>query len=303
MREESNFQNSNEYCKIREIKPKNSNNEPLETDKVFLHLGSFLHRTSFAAWDLSNMANEVWAKFVTVDWPKTEFDEEKVLSQLLDYIKDNKGKEFIISGLSFWEIVARNLFDKLSEEEKKQIKLYISICWVSEKDELNLPKHIDLVKKVNKKILEILAWVVWKVDRWWLWQTAKSFASKNAVDRSPEVVKNIWNHKIERHVKAASVWINPWLIDRLFLMLDQKAGKAKKSDIESVILYSENDPTFTSPKQNALQLQEIHTNSKLVSLWDAWHAALVEKPEKYNTVLWGLIESKWWNIEIPKRDL
>jgi len=295
MRELSNFHNANQYCKIREIKPKNSNNEPIESNKVFIHLGSFLHRTSFAAWDFSHIVNQAWAKFVTIDWPKAEFDEKKVLAQLLDYIKNNKGKEFIISWLSFWEIIARNLFSKLSKEEKKQVKLYISICWVSERGQLNLPKNIDLVKKVNKRVLEILAWVVWKIDRGLFGKKMRRVASKNAVDRSPEVIKDVWEHKILRHVRAASVWINPWLIDRLFLILDQKSDNTKNGDIESVILYSENDPTFISPEQNALQLKEIHTNSRLINLWKAGHAALVEKPEKYNSTLWLLIKEKWWD--------
>ncbi|EKE27301.1 MAG: hypothetical protein ACD_3C00225G0004 [uncultured bacterium (gcode 4)] len=293
MIESRNFLNSKEYCKIRETKPKNTNNELFDSDKVFLYFGSFIHRTSFAAWDLSGIVNKLWAKFVTVDWPKTEFEKEKVMDQLLEYIKNNKDKEFIIAGLSFWEIVARNLFERLNEEEKHQIKLYISICWVSEWGLLNLPKYIDLIKRVNKKILEILTWTAWKIDRCSLWNTSKRFISRKAVERSREIVDNVWMHRIERHIKAASLWINPWLADRLLYVLEQDATECKNNEIETAILYSENDQTFDDPKQNALCLQKMHKKSILVNLWKAGHAALVERPEKYNEVLRKLLEDKW----------
>jgi hypothetical protein len=49
---------TNKYCKIREIKPKDENNKEIETDKVFLHLGSFMHRTHFSTGDLSHIVNK-----------------------------------------------------------------------------------------------------------------------------------------------------------------------------------------------------------------------------------------------------
>lgn len=296
MKENNNLQNSKEYCKIREIKPRDENDNPIETKKLVLHLGSFLHRTSFAAGDIPWITNSFGASFVTVDWPKMEFDEEKVLMQIHDYIKENNDKEFIISWLSFWEIVARKLFARLWEEEKKQIKLYISTCWVSDREELLLPKNIELVKKVNKKVLEILAWIVGKVDRWLIWNKFKWFASNNAVDRSQEVIENVWQHRINRHSKVASVWLNPWLVDRFFLMLDQKIDNTQISDdIETVILYSDNDPTFVDPKENAKKLQQIHKNSRLQKLWNAWHGAFAEKPEMYNWVIEKLLKEKFWD--------
>lgn len=41
----------NTSCKIREIKPKDANNKPQETNKIVLHLGSLFHRTHIATWD------------------------------------------------------------------------------------------------------------------------------------------------------------------------------------------------------------------------------------------------------------
>jgi hypothetical protein len=285
---------TNKYCKIREIKPKDENNKEIETDKVFLHLGSFMHRTHFSTGDLSHIVNKFWGKFVTFDWPKLEFNETKVIGQILDYIRKNKDKEFIVSWLSFWEIIARDLFEKLTEEEKKQIKLYISISWVSDRNELTMPKNVDLVKKINIKTLKILAWNIWKVDRWWLSKKLKHFVSNNAVDRRPEIVEKIWDFKINKHARSASLWMTPGLPERLLLILNQKNLRNKKpSYIETAIIYSEDDPTYIDPKRNAIKIWNLYPNNVLFSLWEAWHAAFVEQPEKYNPIFESLIHETW----------
>jgi len=41
------------------------------------------------------------AKFVSFDWPKKEYNNEQVLSQIEEYIKTSGAEEIVLAGLSF----------------------------------------------------------------------------------------------------------------------------------------------------------------------------------------------------------
>jgi len=299
--ESKNYKNTHEYCKIMEIKPKDANNVPMNTNRAVMHFGSFLHRSLSSVGNYPKVVNGTGSSYISVDWPKTEFDEEKVLTQLLEYFRTNKDKEFIFSGLSFGEIIARKLFARMTEEERKRVKLYVSICGVSEREQLTLPKSVDVVKKVNKRVLDILAGVVGvvgKIDRGLFGNGPKHAAAKNAVDNSEEVINSVGVHKVLNLTRSASTGLNPGLIDRFVTILEQKAETIKKNaEIRTAILYSKNDPTFTNPKENAMKLKEIHPNSSIISLGNAGHGALVERPGNYDPILKKLIEDAWKKVD------
>lgn len=288
------YSNLNEFCKVTEISPKDSNDKIIPTNKIFIHLWSLIHRSKFALWDLPEIVNSNWAKFVSFDWPKTEFNLEKVLWQIHDYIKQNKDSEFILCWLSFWEVISRELLNILTPDERKKVKLYISLNWVSDANNIVLPNMPEIVKKnINNKIFKILSWFAWKVDRWLLWEKRKHFLSNNFIDKRQVIIDNVWEKRINNHRKAASIWVTPWLPDRFKLLLEQENLDIEIPDVKTAILYSEDDSTFVNSKNNAEKLQEVHTNSEIISIWEAWHAALVEQPEKYNPVIDNLIKQVW----------
>ncbi|MDD3302210.1 MAG: alpha/beta hydrolase [Candidatus Gracilibacteria bacterium] len=288
------YSNLNEFCKVTEISPKDSNDKIIPTNKIFIHLGSLIHRSKFALGDLPEIVNSNGAKFVSFDWPKTEFNLEKVLGQIHDYIKQNKDSEFILCGLSFGEVISRELLNILTPDERKKVKLYISLNGVSDANNIVLPNMPEIVKKnINNKIFKILSGFAGKVDRGLLGEKRKHFLSNNFIDKRQVIIDNVGEKRINNHRKAASIGVTPGLPDRFKLLLEQENLDIEIPDVKTAILYSEDDSTFVNSKNNAEKLQEVHTNSEIISIGEAGHAALVEQPEKYNPVIDNLIKQVW----------
>ena len=286
--------NKKDVCKISEKKQDILKNQ--ESNKIFIYLWSIIHRTRFATGNLPDIVNSFWATFTNVDWPKTKFNEEEVLQQIIDYIYKNNDKEFIICSLSFGEIIARKLFKKLDENKKKQIKLYISISWVSTMDEINISKKVSFLAKdtttnnITISVLKKIYWCLWKIDRWALWDKYRYFMSKGSVGFKWKVDYK----KIRRHLRCASIWINPWYVDRARLILKQmNVEKVPNAGIKTKILFSQDDTIYKDPESNAKKLKTIYSDSELINLWKAWHWALVEQPEKYDKVIKWLISDVW----------
>jgi len=273
-------QQFNTLCKITELWNKNS-------EKLVIALWSLIHRTKFAWWNMSEIISQDYnARFVSFDWPKKEFDEKKVLSQIEEYINNSNAEEIVLAWLSFWDIIANKLLKKLSPEIKSKIKWHISISWVTNFDELAWMDAIWNFKNIiSTKVVSILAktilWVVWKTDRW---TKFNHFASKNMVDSNTEYMEQNPN-KLQKHIKAASIWLNPWLVDRFQIMLKNDYNQNpenQNTEIPTFAIYSSNDPTFKNPRQNAAKALKWRKNTKLIEIKDWGHAALVEQAEKYD---------------------
>lgn len=281
---------SYEFCSIREIWPKDSK-------KVLLALWSLFHRTKYSWWNLSDIvAKEFQARFVSVDWPKQEYNSEKVINQLIDYIENCGWDEIIISWLSFWDIVCRDLIDKLPQHLKSKVKLHLSVCWVSSFEELALPPSLSMLQKVTStKIWNLfLKWVigaVWKVDRKglvlnkWKWIMSKGMVAWSAKQSK---------HKLARHQKVASLWITPWAVDRFSKILSEK-NNWKKHDIPVYSLYSTDDPTFKNSQTNAESIVKNSSNNmsavgKIINWWHAW---LVEFPDQWDNVFRSILNQIW----------
>lgn len=279
----------NTLCKITEVWDKNSK-------KLVIALWSLIHRTKYAWWNMSEIVSKDFdARFVSFDWPKQEFDNKKVLAQIDEYIKNSNAEEIVLAWLSFWDIVVKQLIDKLSPETKVKIKWHISISWVSDFKNLAWMDAISNLKwLISNKIFWILvakplAWITWKIDRW---SKLNHFASKNMVDPNTSEMKEN-PKKLNRHIKAASIWLNPWLVNRFQKMLENDYSfpdiEWKNKDIPTFAIYSSNDGTFKNPKENAQKVLQWREKTQLIEIKDWWHAALVEQPEKYDKEITNIL--------------
>ena len=90
------YKDSNQYCKIHEKLP-----EGLETKKALLALPGLMYRTHLSTGDLSDQVIDHHAAYIHFDYPKTEFDMDKVVKQISDYIEQAPYEEIVVMGISF----------------------------------------------------------------------------------------------------------------------------------------------------------------------------------------------------------
>ncbi|MDD4151659.1 MAG: hypothetical protein PHR68_03525 [Candidatus Gracilibacteria bacterium] len=270
-------------CKITEVGNKDSK-------KVVLALGSLIHRGKSAWGNMPEIVSKDFdAKFVSFDWPKKEYNNEQVLSQIEEYIKNSGAEEIVLAGLSFGNVVTKQLIEKLSPEIKAKIKGNISISGVADFNNLAGMEAVGKLKKVvSNKVFGILVakpllGLAGKTDRGTIGtKKLENFASKNMVDPNTGISKAILN----KHIKAASLGLTPGLVDRFGKMLENDYSFPSTENIDNEIktfsIYSSNDPTFNNPKENAQKVLQGKNNGKLIEIKDGGHAALVEQPKKYD---------------------
>ena len=285
-----NFTNTNTHCSVKEFLAPNK-----ESKKCLIALPWLMYRTHHSTWDLKDLVHEHDASFVFFDYPKTEFNIDKVTTQIIDYIKNHPYDEIILMWLSFWEIVARQVIDRLPDDQKNKIKHHISSNWVSTANDLSVKYKTMLTScKIKSSLLNSLVWVFWKVDR-----KTNAFFTKSQVYNKimKQKIKNTNNpdekHTIElkqkRHQMSASLWFTPGYVDRARFILQEK--NTTQIDIPSSIIYSNNDEFYSEPKSGAENItKNITAENKIYEVDKWWHIALVELPEQYNPVIEKILE-------------
>ncbi|MDD5377423.1 MAG: hypothetical protein PHH16_04920 [Candidatus Gracilibacteria bacterium] len=294
-------------CQITEI----PSHFPIGNRKI-LYLGSFAHRTHHAAGVLPKISDDFGANFTYFDWPKMEFNEEKVVNEIVDYIRENPNNEIIVISLSFGEIIARKVFAKLTDSEAQRIKKYISICGVSFGDELKIPKVTYIAEKVKKQVLQVLTGKVGLGMRGRYGKWVRDITMSGMVDKSPTGLKDtggsydpeekdigILEQKgaliLSRFSKATSIGMTPGTADRLQLILRQKKLDIEECNnrIPTDIIFSENDWQYINPYKNAEKLKKIHSNSNIIPVSDGKHADVTSRGAQYKKAILPALEELW----------
>lgn len=285
---------TNEYCKIIE-------KGGLETNRAFLALWSWVHRSYYSWWKLVDIINKEYnANFIQVDWPKLDFTPDKVINQLIDYIDNSWYDEIIIWWLSFWEVVSNALIEALEiqhrEDLLKRIKLQLSISWVSSMENTIWVKLPFIKTKVWNKLYKLLTWCAGKIDRHNPIKKLRWAIGKNWVDYWADITPL----KKKLHAKRASLWLNPWLADRYAFM--QSYIPYEKLKTSKVVLYwlpddkdTKTDGLINNLPENAEK--DLNYNSwnikEMHSVPYGWHAALVEHFSKWEPYFEKALSEVW----------
>lgn len=297
----------NQYCHIIETWPKNSK-------RALLIFGSIFHRTQYPWWNIPSLTWKLYnSRFTTFDWPKQEFDKEKVRQQAIEYIENCWAEEIITVWLSFGHMVATDLISSLPDNLKNKIKWHISVCWVNSYENLNLWNKLSVT--VLSKISKNLAWVLWSIDRNWFkiplilskrgFSTRlKNMFSKNMVLKSNLSTLLDWNTPtdkkdflLRRHMKAASLGLTPGVVDRFKAMKENYWNDWTEYDFPIVSLYSTDDGMFSDPKDNAESIiNKTVGDWQLIEVKDGWHASIVEKPDHWINPFFSALNKLWWNV-------
>lgn len=283
------YKDSNQYCKIHERLPENG-----DTKRALLALPGLMYRTHLSTWDLSDQVINHDAAYIHFDYPKIEFEMDKVVKQISDYIEQAPYEEIVIMGISFWEIVFRHLMQQWSEKAKAKIKHHISLNGVSTSEDLSLQyKTMLTTANIKSQTLNNLMWIFWKFNRKIGWLLTKNQVyNKVMKTRANDVLTNQDKEYImrqqKRHQKSAALWFTPWYIDRARYILHEK------NDIEiytpSDLIFSSNDEFFAKPQEVVSNIAEnISAPVDIHEINQWWHIALVEFPEKYNPVIENIL--------------
>jgi pimeloyl-ACP methyl ester carboxylesterase len=256
--------------------------------QVFFYLWSLMHRTSWSAGKLKDIiTKDFGSTFISVDWPKLSFDDGVIIEQLISTIQEYPDANIVIMGLSFWSLVWEQLLSSLSEEDRKRVIEFISICWVWS-SEFIAPLANNKIRMIVKKVSRQVFWLIWGIDR----RVWNNWIGWFMVDKNTWLKNGVSEKRLLRHKVLGSHWMNPWLAWRINYMT-QSTFSAVKWDIKTTVIYSKNDPTFTDPEKNAKSIKIRHSSASLIELDDSGHAALVENPETYITPIINLLSIYW----------
>ena len=280
-------------CKIEVFGEKNPK-------KLFIWFGGFVHRGISAWWDIPELINKkFWATFINIDYPEQQYNTKQLIKQVNEYIKSqNNLSEIIITGLSFWEIVARDFINQTIPSIKEKIIWHISISWVHQKSDFK-HSYQKLIPFLSTSIGKVLLRIIGKLDRG-TWPF-KGFVSKNIV-YIPQHLQSSQNAKyltnIDQHKKAASLWLTPGMSDRAKRILQEE--KAEKIwNVFTISIWSKTDNTYLNKDSNSIISAEkiaklsTHPKSKAVLLEDAIHGGLVEDPKPFNISIQEAIQEIW----------
>lgn len=305
------YRNTKEFCHVKENFPINK-----DTKKCVIMLPWIMQRDKYTIWEIPNIALWNEAVYSHFDYPKVEFNEDKVIKQIIDYIKNRWFNEIILCGLSFGEIVCRKVLEKLPIEERKKIKKHISINWVTTQNELAFTQRslLNINKIISKKLLATFGVTI----RW----LSKFKPAKNKKFTKVDFDKSLWNEKIENivkdalwlhkepnnkqiddfiikriaeenlHIRSTNLAITWWLHDRGKMISSQK--EVWKIWADTIAIYCDNDWYFINPSESAK-----HISNKAKQAWYDWkiinvkwwdHARMIWKWQNYNPILREIIK-------------
>ena len=287
--------NSNLICEIQEKWPK-------ESGKIFLSFWSFLHRGISARGDLSDIVSTNFqARFINIDYPNEGYNSKEITKQIEEYLTrwNHKIDEIILCWLSFWEIAGRDFLEHINENIKNKIIGRIALSGVFTKEQITTydknKKYKDyLISTMQKKIMKNLIKQWPNLDKEMI---IKGKLSRNLINTSEfkkRKEKPGYTTRILRHQLAARKGLTPGLIDRLNRIL-QEENPSHSQNIPIISIYSTNDHMFVDPQKSAEKIKNLSNNpkSRVHKLENAWHACLVEFPEKYNEDFSKIIEELW----------
>lgn len=314
-----------ESCHILESWPKDSK-------KLVLFFGSIFHRTKYPLWKIpSQITNDLNSRFVSVDWPKQEFDKDKVKNQITDYIKNSWAEEVVTIWLSFWHMVATDIISSLPKELKSKVKWHISICWVNSYEDLTLWYKLSV--SVLSRISKNLAWTIWLIDRYGSLDIPKSPENARIIESlsntmlrrsvnnpvSKKVLSKLknfisWNmvfwkseipdwinpsqkreYLLNRHMRNASMWLTPGLVDRFKQIRENYWNSSPKFDFPIISIFSDNDDMFSDPENNAKKItQKTVGSTELIGVNQWWHASILEIPQAWDGAVLAALENFGW---------
>lgn len=286
------YKDKNQYCAIRELTPEN-----IETKRAVIVLPWLMYRTYFSTWDLDSIVRESnKSAHIHFDYPKTEFDLDKVVGQIRDYIKQCPYDEIVIMGISFWDLIYRHLMNTLSDEDKSKIIHHISLNWVSTKEELSFQfKTLLSLTNIKSQTLNNLIWLFGIKNRKFGWIATKNQVYNKEFNKKIKINferKEELRKKQKWHHKSASLWFTPWYVDRARIIANEK--NEQNTEVPTSIIYSTNDEFFAKPKRNAEEIwKNIINDIEYYEVENWWHIWLVEYPEKYNPKLVKIFDKIW----------
>lgn len=281
-----------ERCRIIECGP--------ESKQAFIMLGSLIHRgpLAFDAFTSRKIGEEYGATTTIVDWPKDEFDPEKVVQQLAEYIEQSPYDSIILAGLSFGEVVLRQVVDRLSPDALQKIKLHLSVCGVATAEDIKIPGNTLLAKNtalIRTRIARSLAGLVGRFERNTvpLPKFTKHLISQTQVAPPEQCDPPLTAKRRVSHQQAASLGITPAFSDRLAYMLEAKVPE-NMHNFPTVAMYSTNDPLIEkSGAEKILKTSSDQAGSRLVEVENGWHCSVMEKPNIWEPALRSVLDGVW----------
>lgn len=263
----------------------------MQSKKLFLWLPWIFHATELAWWDRPEICNRYGWDFLCKDYPTNILILDDFLHDIIVFLENSSYDEIIICGISFGEIVAREILHKAPKSLQERIKLHISVCGVSIFNDLSHPKQktVKFLYKVKyiigkyllKKTLQFLG----RIENYWLWNNIwKHFLGKKNYLQH----KNLSQQRAVNIITAWSKWLTPSLYDRGEIILT--VNNINPIYTATIAIYAAHDPFFLDPKKAAERILTACTaNTKLVCAHPWWHASIVELPETYNSILENIL--------------
>ncbi len=260
--------------------------------KCFLACSGIFHGTHLARWDWPEICKLYWRDFICVDYNPHHLIIEDHRNSIYRFIEDQKYEKVIICGLSFGEIIARDIITHIPKTLKWNLLHHISLCGVSTYQALSSEKrrlvHMseyirsfrmsDIAKKVVRKLAHI------ENNGTPLWGK-HMFAKKNFMNHT-------WlsSNRRQTIIDAWSKWFNSSIIDRWAIVFATQTIQI--IDIPTTAIYARNDWFFTDAQAVAEHiLEHCTTDTCLIEAYPWWHASLVELPETYNPILETILQS------------
>ncbi len=261
------------------------------TKKLFLWLPWIFHATELAWWDRPEICNRHGWDFLCKDYPTNTLILDDFLDDIIIFLENSSYDEIIICGISFGEIVAREILHKAPQSLQKRIKLHISVCGVSTFSELSYEKQrtVKLLYKVKyilwKNLLKKILQVLGKIENHWLRNNrCKHFLGKKNYMKH----KNLSQQRALNIITAWSKWLTSSLYDRGEITLT--VNHIAPISTPTIAIYAIHDPFFLDAKKAAEHILTTCTsNSQLICAHPWWHASIVELPETYNPILESIL--------------
>lgn len=267
----------------------------MQSTKLFLWLPWIFHATELAWGDRPAICRTHGWDFLCKDYPQTTLLLDDFLEEIVIFLEQSSYDEIIICGISFGEIVARELLYKASDKLQDRIKLHISVCGVSTFDDLS-----DHKKKTVKSLykMKYVVWkylikktikYLWKIERHGLrnsiWK--HSFGKRNYMKH-----KNLPPQKAQNIIQAGSLWFTSSLYERGEIVLFTDTIKSLHTPTYAI--YASHDPFFIDAQQSAQNiLKHCTTQTKLICAHPWGHASIVELPDTYNPILEGILKENF----------
>ncbi len=259
----------------------------MHSKKLFLWLPWIFHATELAWWDRPAICHIHGWDFLCKDYPIDSLSLDDFLEEMIVFLQNSSYEEIIICGISFREIVARELLNRTPKPLQEHIKLHISVCGVSTFDDLShhKKKTVKLLYKTKyilwTSLLKHTIKILWKIEnhglRHNIWKNY--FWKKNYLQH-----KNLPIQKAKNIIEAGSQWFTPSIYERGEIVLS--TNSIKPIHTTTYAIYASHDPFFMDAQQAAQNILDYCTKeTKLVCAHPWGHASIVELPETYNPIL------------------